>query len=431
MLDFTGGSGITTLGNYSNVTINGPNAFIASGGATSSNSALSTLETVASDFTLLNGASVVTAGALAVGEENESAGNIEVANGASLTVNGALTLNSALVSGPLHFVGSTLTIGTSTDTVGTFVTVGSLFGGGGTVNGNLATGAHGTLKIESGQGWFVTLSGGGMLELVAPVTGGTVDFAGVGTVKLDSATLADSSLADFQNFDSGDTIDIAALPYSSLYQPVWLGPSTLAIEYTPTDQVQVTFTLTDSAHDFGYTIQNDGAGGTSLSVSDVSTSPEDFNNDGTSDLLLQNGAALADWTIQNAAIQAGYSIGSLTSGWNLAAIGDFNGDGTTDLLLQNGSTLADWLIQDGVYAGGTSVTTLPQGWSIGGIGNFNGDGTSDLLLQNGANLAEWTIENNEVQSTHSVGTLPDGWSVIGTGDFTGNGTTDLLLQDGA
>ena len=56
-------------------------------------------------------------------------------------------------------------------------------------------------------------------------------------------------------------------------------------------------------------------------------------------------------------------IGNLPTGWNVIGIGDFNGDGTSDLLLQNGSALGDWQIRNGTYANGDSISTLPSGWT--------------------------------------------------------------------
>jgi len=158
----------------------------------------------------------------------------------------------------------------------------------------------------------------------------------------------------------------------------------------------------------------------------------DFNGAGCSDLLLQNGSSLADWTIWNGAVQAGYGIGSV-GGWNLIGTGDFTGNGTTDLLLQNGASLAEWFMQNGAYQGSAIITNggVPAGWSVIGTGDFNGDGTTDMLLQNGSLLVDWTMQNGALQHGYLIGALPANWSVVATGDFTGNGTTDLLLQDGS
>src|SRR5262249_78288 len=83
-------------------------------------------------------------------------------------------------------------------------------------------------------------------------------------------------------------------------------------------------------------------------------------------------------------------LGSMP-GWN-ALSGDFNGDGTSDLLWDNGApgVLGTWLMRDGHIAGTVPLNHDMPGWTALS-GDFNGDGTSDLLWDNGAQgvLATW------------------------------------------
>jgi len=170
--------------------------------------------------------------------------------------------------------------------------------------------------------------------------------------------------------------------------------------------------------------------------------PGDFNGDGDSDILLQNGDNLVEWQMNGVqVIGGGYINGAspnLSPGWSVAGIGDFNGDGKSDILLQNGASLAEWQMNGtqvvgGGYLDGDSAILGP-GWSVAGVGDFNGDGNSDLLLQapngtGGTTVAEWLMNGTQVIGGGVVGTLPTGWSIAGVADFNGDGKSDFLLRD--
>ena len=44
--------------------------------------------------------------------------------------------------------------------------------------------------------------------------------------------------------------------------------------------------------------------------------------------------------------------------------GDYNGDGTSDILLQNGNTIVEWNIQNGLYQSGHTVGTVGCGFVV-------------------------------------------------------------------
>ena len=173
--------------------------------------------------------------------------------------------------------------------------------------------------------------------------------------------------------------------------------------------------------------------------------PQDFNGDGTSDILLQDGSGnLADWTMQNGVFSAGYSVGNPATygfsavkdpfGLKTAITGDFNGDGTSDVLLQDGNGyLVDWSLNNGVVSASYGIgNATTYGYNVVGTGDFNGDGTTDILLQDGNGyLVDWSLNNGVVSSSYGIGNPTTyGFNVVGTGDFNGDGTTDILLQDG-
>lgn len=120
----------------------------------------------------------------------------------------------------------------------------------------------------------------------------------------------------------------------------------------------------------------------------------DFNGDGSSDVLLLNtqSGTVADWSVRNNTSGSFTSIAGIApgTGWNYLGVGDFNGDGTSDILWQNGSVLVIWELagpNSGQAAGGllrsvTETNSVANGDSFAGIGDYNGDGISDILWRN-------------------------------------------------
>jgi len=162
-----------------------------------------------------------------------------------------------------------------------------------------------------------------------------------------------------------------------------------------------------------------------------STTPaaDDFTGNGTSDILLQNGAGtMVDWIVSNGAITAGNNLGT-NLGWNPVGTGGFNGDGTSDILMQNGSgTIVDWTMLNGTVSN-AAVIGNAVGFNVVGTGDFTGNGTDDILLQNSAGtIVDWIVKNGAITAGNNLGTNP-GWNVVGTGDFNGDGTTDVLLEN--
>ena len=162
----------------------------------------------------------------------------------------------------------------------------------------------------------------------------------------------------------------------------------------------------------------------------------DFNDDASSDILLNSGATLLSWSIKDGAIAGATSVGSIPDGWAMVKTGDFNGDGTADILIRHSTHgwLYDYTVHNGAVSGGSYVGDA-TGWTIVGSGDFNGDGTTDILLQNNTYgwLADWLMQSDgaggaRLANANLLGTLTTGWSVAGTGDFDGDGTSDILLK---
>jgi len=182
---------------------------------------------------------------------------------------------------------------------------------------------------------------------------------------------------------------------------------------------------------------------TNVFVTKLSTNPifPDFNNNGYTDLLLQNSGtgAIASWFMKGAQWTGGayFSLTPPTE-YALVGTGDFSGNGATTLVLQSLSTgrLVFW------YTGGTNHATITggdfiavaplAGWKVVGVGDFNGDGKSDLVFQNqGTNqISVWFMNGATYLGGTRLSSLPaTGWKVVGSGDFNTDGFTDLVFQN--
>jgi len=167
----------------------------------------------------------------------------------------------------------------------------------------------------------------------------------------------------------------------------------------------------------------------------------DFNNDGFTDLLLQNAStgAIASWYMQGAQ-QVGSASFSLTppTEYGLIGSGDFFGNGSTTLVLQNSvsNQIAFWYTSganNATIPGGNFVNPTPgAGWKVVGVGDFNADGKSDLVFQNQTThqIAVWFMNGYVYNGGVLLPFTPlEGWNVVGTGDFNADGFTDLVFQN--
>jgi streptogramin lyase len=160
----------------------------------------------------------------------------------------------------------------------------------------------------------------------------------------------------------------------------------------------------------------------------------DFNGDGTSDILLRNlsgGAAV--WLIDNGQRTATPALPPATTDWHIAGTGDFDGNGTSDLLWHNndGTTFTE-LLKNGAFSSGVGLPKTPADWTFSGTGDFNGDGTTDLLWHTGSgrNVID-LLSDGGLKSELDLPKTTSEWKVVGTGDFSNDGTADLLWHNNA
>jgi len=167
----------------------------------------------------------------------------------------------------------------------------------------------------------------------------------------------------------------------------------------------------------------------------------DFDGDGRSDVLWQGSDGTpAIWLMNGTKALSIGAVGPFASGalagWQVKASGDFNGDGNSDILWQGSDgTPAIWLMDgmNAVWFGavGPFASGALAGWQIKGSGDFNGDGNSDILWQGSDGTpAIWLMDGTNVLSFGAAGSSNPGpnWQIAGSGDYDGDGNSDILWQ---
>jgi hypothetical protein len=161
----------------------------------------------------------------------------------------------------------------------------------------------------------------------------------------------------------------------------------------------------------------------------------DFNGDGKSDIVFENGIG-THWlyNMNGAALQSAAPLPGAAAGWSLAGMGDFDGNGAADLLWQNSANPSQYWIY--LMAGPSIIGGGPLNVAVGYrptfIADFNGDGRSDIIWDNGAG-GRWVFFMNgaSIGAAQAVPPAAPGWVLAGAGDFNGDGRADLLWQNSA
>jgi hypothetical protein len=164
------------------------------------------------------------------------------------------------------------------------------------------------------------------------------------------------------------------------------------------------------------------------------TKPNDFNGDGTSDILWRSSAG-SDliWEIQNFVHTATDPLPSQAPTWKVAETGDFDGDLTTDILWQSSKgQLQEWHIVNGAVSGAPiDLGFQSQNLSVLGTGDFYKDGRSAILFRssNGEVLTWETNPDGTFKTTmDSHGFVSRSDHIVGTGDFNGDGRAEILWR---
>jgi hypothetical protein len=163
---------------------------------------------------------------------------------------------------------------------------------------------------------------------------------------------------------------------------------------------------------------------------------DDFNGDGTSDILFRNDATGSTWyaEMSNGALASWQSIGSSSTSYSVVGVGDFYGNGTSEELVRNGAGDTWFLgMSNGAAASWQEIGGANPTYSVVGVADFYGSGTDDILYRNNATGDTWfeAISDGTMTGWHQIGSSNTAYSIVGTGDFFGNGTDDILYRNNA
>jgi alpha-tubulin suppressor-like RCC1 family protein len=159
-------------------------------------------------------------------------------------------------------------------------------------------------------------------------------------------------------------------------------------------------------------------------------SPNDFNGDGKSDLILQNVDGRIQGLLMNGVTSTSTSLlYPAAAGWRLTHIGDFNLDGKTDAVFAN----LDGRIAITLMNGLTQLQSYEfrlDGWTVSHVGDFNGDGKSDILWRNtDGSVAMWLMDGLSVPGSGYIRAPDLGWRVTHIGDLNNDGMADLIWRN--
>jgi hypothetical protein len=481
LLEFANGE-ITTIAVNSELTLNGPDAFVADATNTAANSALTGLTSIAGQLTLYNGATLTTSGALTdTGQLHVDDGN--ATGGSSLSITGALTNSGYLGLGTTNLsAATTLTASAINNSVGTTL---------GTINiyGNTSTSVpvpvSATLDIGSAAGFGTASVLTGSVNLIGDALGyASVEFTGgeIMTIAANSELTLSGPDAFVEDGASNSNSALTGLATITGALTLYNGA---AVSTSGALSVAGQLHVDDGNDTGGSSLTINGALtnngftgiGTGNSPSNTVVTASGFNNgaNATLNVLGNSGHSVGgQFTVNGTAVNDG-NVNVETAGEMMVSGAYDQAAGTTSVA--GTLSAASYDISGGtleVVAGGTlngSVSFTPTATSAllkvdsasgysGTLGNFetgdeidlagvtyssstapqwteNGSDTGGtLLLVNGGsteatlNLSGQYSSANFSLSNDQNGTLISFKSTTPTpADFYGAGTSDLLFQD--
>ena len=285
----------------------------------------------------------------------------------------------------------------------------------------LTAGSHSITAVYSGDATYDTSTSSAdnlnVRDTSSTTLGSTPNPAKVGTTIVFTATVSPNTATG--------TVDLVENNVTIASGPVSSGVATINVSV-----------LAAGSHtiEARYSGDSSYAPSTSTSVIQAVTSipRSDLNNDGHSDIVLQNTitSSIAAWLMSSNAILQGKVVANPVAAWRLQATGDLDGDGKADLILQNNvsGAIAFWRMNGTVLVSGTIVTTTSTNWRIVGARDFDADGKADIVVQNmvTGDVDLWTMSSGAIVSDVLLGNVSANTRVVGLGRLGGNA---VVLQD--
>ena len=165
--------------------------------------------------------------------------------------------------------------------------------------------------------------------------------------------------------------------------------------------------------------------------------PQDFNGDGSSDVLWRNTVTGENWIylMDGGSILASESINTIDDlNWSVAGTGDFDGDGKADILWRNVESGENWIyLMDGTNVQTSqaldAVTNLD--WEVQEVDDFDGDGKDDILWRHKQDGQVWMylMDGINIAASQHVAYTGVDWDIKGVGDFDGDDKADILWRN--
>jgi hypothetical protein len=144
---------------------------------------------------------------------------------------------------------------------------------------------------------------------------------------------------------------------------------------------------------------------------------DDFNNDGYADLVWQNHSGLFDIWLMQGHTMIGHQDYGFGGGWIVVAVNDFNADGTPDLLLRNltsGQNLI-WYMNGAQVMQGSAYFGVDPSFRLEATGDFNGDYKADLAWRattGSPTIDFWLMDGQTLLGSRAYESFDASWRVV-------------------